>query len=408
MARLLGDREHAEWLEAEGIRLLDFGRAAEDPSGGFAWLDDRGRPDPGHPGQLWVTARMTHVYALGELLGYPGAAALADHGVDALTGSFRDAVHGGWYAAVDRDGPVSRDKTAYEHAFVVLAAASTVVAGRPGGPGLLEEALDVFLRRFWDEEAGMVVEQWDEPFERLDGYRGVNANMHSVEALLAAADVTGDASLRARALRVTDRVVHRLAAGNSWRIPEHLDASYRPDLDYNRDQPAHPFRPFGATVGHSLEWSRLAVQLHAALGGEAPDWLVGDARHLFETAVHDGWAVDGAPGFVYTVDWDGNPVVRQRMHWVAAESTAAAAALHAATGSPSYAGWYDQWWAYIAASFVDEGLGSWHHELSPDNRPSSLTWNGKPDLYHAFQATLLPRVPLAPTLATALAGGLLR
>lgn len=408
MAGLLGDRTHAEWLAAEGIRLLDFGRAARDPSGGFAWLDDTGRPDPEQPLQLWVTARMTHVYALGQLLGYPGAGALADHGVDALTGRFRDPAHGGWYAAVDRDGPVSRDKTAYEHAFVVLSAASATVAERPGGRELLEEALDVFLRRFWDEDAGMVVEEWDEAFEHLDGYRGVNANMHSVEALLAAADVTGDASLRERALRVTERVVHRLAAGNAWRIPEHLDASYLPDLDYNRDEPAHPFRPFGATVGHSLEWSRLAVQLHAALGEGAPGWLVDDARHLFETAVHDGWAVDGAPGFVYTVDWDGGPVVRQRMHWVAAEATAAAAALHAATGDPSYAQWYEQWWAYVAATFVDEDLGSWHHELSPDNRPSSLTWSGKPDLYHALQATLLPRLPLAPTLATALARGLLR
>jgi len=403
----LGDRAHAEWLATECSRLLEFGRAAREPAGGFGWLDDAGRPDPHRPLQLWVTARMTHVYALGHLLGHPGAGALADHGVDALTGRFRDRVHGGWYAAVDRDGPVTRDKTAYEHAFVVLAAASTAVADRPGGRQLLDEALEVFLGRFWDQDAEMVVEQWDGPFERLDGYRGVNANMHSVEALLAAADATGDASLRARALRVARRVVHQLAAGNGWRIPEHLDASYRPDLDYNRDQPAHPFRPFGATVGHSLEWSRLAVQLHAALGDDAPDWLVEDARSLFDAAVHDGWAVDGAPGFVYTVDWEGTPVVRERMHWVAAEATAAAAALHAATGDPSYAEWYHQWWAYVAAAFIDEELGSWHHELSPDNRPSSTTWSGKPDLYHAFQATLLPRLPLAPTLATALERGLL-
>ena len=31
-------------------------------------------------------------------------------------------------------------------------------------------------------------------------------------------------------------------------------------LDYNRDQPAHPFRPYGVTPGHGLEWSRLTVQ----------------------------------------------------------------------------------------------------------------------------------------------------
>ena len=34
-------------------------------------------------------------------------------------------------------------------------------------------------------------------------------------------------------------------------------------------------------------------------------------------------------------------------------------------------------------------------------------WNGKPDTYHAFQATLIPRLPLMLTLAAALRDGLL-
>jgi len=29
-------------------------------------------------------------------------------------------------------------------------------------------------------------------------------------------------------------------------------------------------------------------------------------------------------------------------------------------------------------------------------------WPGKSDLYHAVQATLIPQLPLAPTMATAL------
>ena len=74
---------------------------------------------------------------------------------------------------------------------------------------------------------------------------------------------------------------------------------------------------------------------------------------LFDAAVREGWAVDGADGFVYTVDWSGRPVVRERMHWVVAEATAAAAALHAATGDPSYADWYRTWWQHIDACFRD-------------------------------------------------------
>ncbi|MEK1840907.1 MAG: sugar isomerase, partial [Pseudomonas sp.] len=43
------------------------------------------------------------------------------------------------------------------------------------------------------------------------------------------------------------------------------------------------------------------------------------------------------------------------------------------------------------------------HELDPQNRPSADIWAGKPDLYHAWQAVLIPRLPLAPSMATALA-----
>ena len=409
----LADPAHARWLEAEGDRLLGFGRAARHPAGGFGWLDEQGHLDPARPFPLWVTARMTYVYALAHLLGRPGSAPLVDHGLAALSGPFADPEHGGWFAALAAghaatpEGENGARKAAYEHAFVLLAAAAATAADRPGAGALLEAAVRVHEAHFWDDEHGMVVEEWDRTFTDLDPYRGLNANMHTVEALLAAADVLGDPALRGRALRIVTRVVHDLAPAHDWRLPEHFDAQWTPDLELHRAQPAHPFRPYGATVGHGLEWSRLTVHLAAALGDDAPAWMVEHARGLFDTAVRDGWAVDGADGFVYTVDWDGTPVVRQRMHWVAAEAVAAAAALHAATGEESYVGWYRTWWDHIVERLRDSERGSWVHELSPANEPSSETWGGKPDVYHAFQATLLPRLPLTPTAATALRAGLL-
>ena len=70
-------------------------------------------------------------------------------------------LNGGWFAQVGADGPTVTDKTAYEHAFVVLAGASATAAGRPGGRELLDDAVAVLLEHFWDDEFGMVVEQWD-------------------------------------------------------------------------------------------------------------------------------------------------------------------------------------------------------------------------------------------------------
>jgi len=403
----LGTPGHPGWLADETDRLLAFSRAARHPAGGFAWLDAAGVPRLDAPVPLWVTCRMTHVFALGHLLGRPDCAVLVDHGVAALTGRFRDPVHGGWWATVDTDGPASRDKSAYEHAFVVLAAASATCADRPGARALLDEALEVLLGRFWDDAAGMVVERYDAGFTEVEDYRGINANMHTVEALLAAADAAGDTSLAERATRILTRAVHVLARANQWRLPEHFRPDWSPLPDYNIDTPAHPFRPYGATVGHWLEWARLALHLRATLGEQAPDWLLPDAQGLFAAAVAEGWAVDGADGFVYTVDWHGRPVVRERMHWVVAEATATAAALHAATAEPAYAVWYETWWDHVEAVFLDHRAGSWHHELDPANRPSAKVWDGKPDTYHAVQATLVPRLPLAPTLAAALRAGLL-
>jgi mannose/cellobiose epimerase-like protein (N-acyl-D-glucosamine 2-epimerase family) len=413
----LSSAAHHRWLEAETDRLLEFGRASTLPSGGFGWLDERGGLDPDRPTQLWITSRMTYVFALGALLGRPGFGPLVDHGLAALAGPFRDAEHGGWFAAVEPSGtggPAGDDgatKAAYPHAFVVLATASAAAAGRPGARELLDEALEVSLRHFWDERDGMVVESWDRGFTTTEAYRGVNANMHTVEAYLAAADVTGDLAWLERAARITERVVHRLARDNAWRIPEHFDADWQPLLDYNADVPAHPFRPYGATIGHWLEWARLTLHVRAALAAAArpvPGWMVEDAVGLFDASIAEGWAVDGAPGFVYTVDWAGKPVVRERMHWVVCEALGAAAALFAVTGDARFDDWYRTWWDYAAQHLLDPVGGSWWHELGPDNTVSRTVWAGKADLYHAVQATLLPRLPLSPVLAPALARGLLR
>ena len=389
-------------LIQECDRLLDFGRRFPHPLGGAAWLDDAGAPDPGRAVFTFITARMTHVYALGHLLGREGDRDLAVAGLAGLTGRLRDSTYGGWLSAIEPDGSIPDEKACYTHAFVVLAASSAAVAGLQGGRALLDEALSVWQERFFDEESGMFADSWDRGFTRLDPYRGVNANMHAVEALLAAADVTGDSELRGRALGITRRVAMEFAEPRSWRIPEHFDTDWRPLPDHNRDRPDDPFQPYGATVGHGLEWSRLLLHLEASLA-EPPEWLFPAAVGLFERAVADGWAADGADGFVYTTDWDGTAVVRDRMHWVLAEAVAAAGAFSRRTGDPRFGELATLWWAYAERFLIDRQRGSWHHQLDEQNRAIATVWPGKSDLYHAVQATLIPRLPLAPTLATALA-----
>jgi mannose/cellobiose epimerase-like protein (N-acyl-D-glucosamine 2-epimerase family) len=188
-----------------------------------------------------------------------------------------------------------------------------------GAQDLLGEALELWDRLFFDDRAGMFVDSWNRDFTRLDDYRGVNANMHAVEALLAAADVTGDHGCAAG--------LWRSHGGWHWSSPSHKRGGFQStsirtgihSWSTHRDRPDDQFQPYGATVGHGLEWSRLLLHLEASLASPA-DWLLPAAVGLFDRAVADGWAVDGAEGFVYTTDWDGTPMVRDRMHWVVAEA----------------------------------------------------------------------------------------
>jgi mannose/cellobiose epimerase-like protein (N-acyl-D-glucosamine 2-epimerase family) len=393
-------------LDDQAVGLLDFAAAARAEDGGFWWLDGDGRPDHGHDRELWIACRMTHVFALGHLLGHPLGQAAAAHGLDAIRRLFADPPHGGWFAAVDSAGrPTATTKQAYPLAFVILASASARQAGCAGADDLLEQALQISQTHFWDDRAGLVVEEWDAAFSRLDPYRGANANMHTVEAYLAAADATDQPIWRQRALRVAEYLVNGQARAADWRLPEHYDDAWRALLDYNADRKADPFRPWGSTVGHGLEWSRLLLQLGASLGPVAPDWLEPAALALFDRAVADGWSADGQPGFVYTVDWSGRPVVRQRMHWVVAEAISAAATAHQVTGRASYAESYQVWWDYAQRHLIDSQRGSWQHELDPRNQPADTVWPGKPDVYHAFQACLIPQLPVGPCLAQVLARG---
>lgn len=400
------DAAHRRWLDTEADRLLDAARASVEPSGGFGWLDANCRPIQGRPIETWITTRMTHVLAIGHLQGRPGCAELVDHGIAALRTTLYDATNGGWFTSTDP--AMANEKRAYDHAFVILAASSAAAAERPGARELLTEALDTFEKHFWDDANGRSRDVWNADWTEQEQYLGANANMHTVEAFLAAADVTGNDVWLDRALRIAEWFINRNARFNDWRIPEHFDVEGNILLDYNTDQPAHPFRPYGATIGHAFEWARLLLHIHGALEARStktPGWLVTVAKGLFARAELDGWNADGAPGFVYTTDWEGTPVVRDRLHWVACEAIAAAATLLDATSDDHYDTRYRNWWGYTQQYFVDPVNGSWTHQLDEHNRPASSVWAGKPDVYHAFQACLLPRLPLAPSIATAVAAG---
>ncbi|MFT0762435.1 AGE family epimerase/isomerase [Actinomyces sp. F1_1611] len=388
--------------------LLEFATGARVDNG-FGYLGPDGQVVPDRPAELWITCRMTHVFALADLLGYPRARELAEHGVRSLRGAFHDDEFGGWYSAVALTGNqvVDESKAAYAHAFVILAATSALAAEIEGAGDLLAEALDNQDRYWFEPEVGRVRESWNREFTRTEDYRGINANMHTTEAYLAAADLTGDEQLLRRAVGILHFVAQQ-AEAHRWRIPEHFTADWQVLPEYNEDQPAHPFRPFGVTPGHGFEWSRLMLQARQSLvarGEEPPAWMLQGAQELFRRADADSWQVDGEPGFIYTTDFDGHPVVRERMHWVLCEAVGANIVLQRVLGdNPELADQLQTWGEY-ADQFLLEAPGRWWHELDPSNHPAERTWPGKPDAYHVAQMLILPLLPASPAFAAALKRG---
>jgi sulfoquinovose isomerase len=397
---------HRAFLTEQTLDLLNFGRKTATEGVGALWLDDAGEPDRTRPLLTWITSRMTHVYAIGTLLGVPGSSTIANAALRGLLGPLRDTEHGGWFAAAGDGAAADTAKACYDHAFVLLAASSARAAGLADADDLFEAAAATFLDRFWDDATGLCVDEWDRTFTTLSPYRGINANMHAVEAMLAAADITGDPAWSERALRIC-RFVATTAEQHHWRLPEHFDQTWTPQLEFNRDRPNDPFKPYGATIGHGLEWARLLLHAEATTG-TADSTLLNAAVGLFGRAVTDGWAPNGHPGFVYTTGWDGAPVARDRLHWVVAEGINAAAALQQRTGEAGYGTLYDTFWEYAATFLIDHARGSWRHQLDDENHPSNTVWSGKPDTYHVFQAVLGPRLPLTPMITAAIADGHLR
>lgn len=384
-------RENRQFAEELREDLLNFGTSFPSPEGGAYYLGDDGTPWKDRPRETWITCRMAHVYSIGSMLGHKGSSELADAALNGLTGELHDDEHGGWYAGRTADGGILPDKQCYAHAFVILAASSAQLAGRPHSKELLKDAISVYDRFFWNEAEGLASDTWNTEFSELSDYRGVNANMHSVEAFLAAADVLEDEKYRIRAGRIIDHVIG-WAKENSWRIPEHFTKDWKPELMLNKDRPDDPFKPFGATPGHGIEWARLIVQWAVSTYGDKDraEEYTHAAGQLYDRAVKDAWAADGEPGLCYTTDWNGKPVVHDRMHWTLAEAINTSAVLYRLTGKGRYAEDYSMFMRYLDETVADHQNGSWHHQLDRHNRVIGTVWPGKSDLYHAFQAMLIP------------------
>ncbi|MDB5473944.1 MAG: family epimerase/isomerase [Devosia sp.] len=391
---------HRQYLMRQANDLFDFFEAASlNTKGGFHELDNAGKPLSGDnpQRQIHVTTRMVHCAVIGSLIGRPGSDEIVDHGMRYVWEHHRDQKHGGYCWGVNDDGITDGSKQAYGHAFVLLAASSAKLVGHPLAEQVLADVTQIINARFWDEQRGAVRDEYNQDWSHLLPYRGQNANMHMTEALMAAFEATGDRSYLAKAERIAELIIAKNAVPLGHRVAEHFDENWVLDKDYQGNE---MFRPSGATPGHWLEWSRLLFQLWS-LGDKRLSWMTDAARNLFRQSIELGWdKVHG--GFFYTLNWENEPIMREKLWWPVSEGIGAAAVLSAHDRDDYFQSWYRKLWDYAENHVIDHARGGWLSELTENLTPTSRLFVGKPDIYHALQACLIPLYPASGSLTAAI------
>lgn len=373
-------------MRADAISQISFFKRSLGNDGRIHTLERDGQVIPNIPQELITTTRMVHSFALGKIAGVEGCEPMIDAGMNALWHQHRDQTYGGYLWSFDEHGPAETDKLAYGHMFVLLAASSAKAVGHPDADRLLADITEVIEAKFWEARAGMMQEEFRRDWQVFSDYRGMNANMHGIEAHLSAFEATGAQHYLDRANKVLSFLVDHVGERHAWRIPEHYTADWEVDPDYEGNP---MFRPKGTTPGHSFELGRLLIQAWD-LGGRQDDAPL-RARKLIETARADAWLPE--TGFAYTLNFDGSLRVTDRYWWPLTEAIGAYATLLKLDGSVDDQAWYERFWDAAFDQFVDHDLGGWNPEIDAAGAPVQKQFIGKPDIYHALQAVLYPLHP---------------
>lgn len=184
-------------------------------------FDHRKLPDA--PIRLLVQARQIHVYALAcRRKWWAEALDLVECAFSTMLRDYRRRGGGeGWAYSIARDGgEVDDTRDLYAHAFVLLAVASYVDAtGRSSALEIAEETLSFLDRRLGVPDG----EGYIEGLPRKAGPRRQNPHMHLFEAMLALWECSGDTTYLHRADRLYDLFVRRFFQPDRGVVTEYFD-----------------------------------------------------------------------------------------------------------------------------------------------------------------------------------------
>jgi mannose/cellobiose epimerase-like protein (N-acyl-D-glucosamine 2-epimerase family) len=365
-----------EWVGTVCRRTLAFWAQHAVAPGGKGYLVQlRGDGSPFDPAtqNLVATARFAVNFSTGAVLFESDE--LREHATAALAflaSAHHDAEHGGYYWSLQLGEPDDRRKILYGHAFVLLAAASTMKAAIPGAEALLDDIVRVLEVHFSGAGALAEPNYFSRDWSEASSTRGQNPNMHLCEALIATYEATGDRQYLLRAIAIATAITGALAEST----PEHVvwetyDTSWRPlrISDNEAVDRSAMDSIFNVVPGHQSEWAKLLGILYRHTQDEV---LLQRARALYVLAWQHGWDDDDGgfylalgddlrlltdPAILAEIDanWGGG-----KSYWSAPEAIGAAAVLESLTGDRSFARDRRKLWAYCRDRMIDEERGGWY------------------------------------------------
>ena len=360
------DFESADFLKTHIRSILDFyAPHAFDEKGGFFhhFLDD-GTIYDADTRHLVSSTRFVFNYANAYFqTGEETHRVWAEHGFAFLKNHHLGAE--GQYFWQLQAGQVEDGRAmAYGHAFVLLAASYALRLNIPGAKETLYEVYDFMEKQFWEADHHAYADERDDTLKNLSDYRGQNANMHSVEALIAAYEATQDHQFLERAKQIAHQFCVVLAGQADGQIWEHYDTNWQVDWQYNIDKPDDLFKPWGFQPGHQIEWAKLLLQLDHL---ETEDWYLPAAINLFDTAMDKGWDQTYG-GLVYGYAPDGRFADAHKYFWVQAEAIATSWRLFKRTGDARYQHDYQRLWQWSWDHLIDHKHGGWYRITSQEGR----------------------------------------
>ena len=202
-----------------------------DPAGGFFTLDDDGQPMAGR--DRAAAARDDAAWPIAP----PSASCWAAPAP--TTSSITGWTRSGSRHRDPRTAGISGRSTPTARASATSSPMATPsCCSRPPAPnapatptptGCSPTSPKCWTTRFWEARHGASAEEFREDWTPFSAYRGQNANMHLTEALMAAFEATGERAYLAKAESIADLILRRRAGARGLAraraLPRRLDAS---------------------------------------------------------------------------------------------------------------------------------------------------------------------------------------